>query len=107
MSEANDIELDAEERALFEERAQRLRADDVPTWEELEARMTEPAPRSLTNVGIAATVFAARDMDLGIVVVSDACYSMRGDNNKFFMERVFPRMGHVMTVDEWVKLMGQ
>jgi nicotinamidase-related amidase len=59
-----------------------------------------------TDVGIAATVFAARDMDLGIVVVRDACYSMRGDNNTFFMERVFPRMGRVMMVDECVKLMG-
>jgi ureidoacrylate peracid hydrolase len=59
-----------------------------------------------TDVGIAATVFAARDMDLGIVVVRDACYSMRGDNNEFFMTRVFPRMGRVMTVDETVKLMG-
>ena len=59
-----------------------------------------------TDVGIAATVFAARDMDLGIVVVRDACYSMRGDNNAFFMERVFPRMGRVMTVDEAVKLMA-
>jgi nicotinamidase-related amidase len=58
-----------------------------------------------TDVGIAATVFAARDMDLGIVVVRDACYSMRGNNNEFFMERVFPRMGRVMTVDAAVKLM--
>jgi nicotinamidase-related amidase len=58
-----------------------------------------------TDVGIAATVFAARDMDLGIVVIRDACYSMRGENNAFFMERVFPRMGRVMTVDEAVKLM--
>jgi len=59
-----------------------------------------------TDVGIAATVFAARDMDLGIVVIRDACYSMRGENNAFFMDRVFPRMGRVMTVDEAVKLMG-
>jgi ureidoacrylate peracid hydrolase len=59
-----------------------------------------------TDVGIAATVYAARDMDLGIVVVRDACYSMRGENNAFFMERVFPRMGRVMTVDDAVKLMG-
>jgi hypothetical protein len=29
---------------------------------------------------------------------------MRGDNNAFFMDRVFPRMGRVMTVDEAVKL---
>jgi ureidoacrylate peracid hydrolase len=59
-----------------------------------------------TDVGIAATVFAARDMDLGIVVIRDACYSARGNNNEFFMERVFPRMGRVMTVDDAVKLMN-
>ncbi len=58
-----------------------------------------------TDVGIASTVFAARDMDYGIVVVSDCCYSARGNNNQFFMERVFPRMGRVMTVDETVALM--
>jgi nicotinamidase-related amidase len=58
-----------------------------------------------TDVGIASTVYAARDMDLGIVVARDACYSTRGNNNEFFMERVFPRMGRVMTVDEVVKLM--
>jgi ureidoacrylate peracid hydrolase len=58
-----------------------------------------------TDVGIASTVFAARDMDLGVVVVRDACYSMRGNNNDFFMDRVFPRMGRVMIVDEAVKLM--
>jgi ureidoacrylate peracid hydrolase len=58
-----------------------------------------------TDVGIASTVFAARDMDLCIVVVRDACYSMRGANNAFFMDRVFPRMGRVMTVDDAVKLM--
>jgi nicotinamidase-related amidase len=58
-----------------------------------------------TDVGIAATAYAARDMDLGIVIARDACFSMRGTNNEFFMERVFPRMGRVMTVDEAVKLM--
>lgn len=58
-----------------------------------------------TDVGIASTVFAARDMDLGVVVVRDCCYSARGNNNQFFMERVFPRMGRVMDVDDIVKLM--
>jgi nicotinamidase-related amidase len=58
-----------------------------------------------TDVGIASTVFAARDMDLGIVVVRDGCYSARGNNNVFFMERVFPRMARVMTVDDAVTLM--
>ena len=58
-----------------------------------------------TDVGIAATVFAARDMDLGIVVIRDGCYSARGNNNEFFLERVFPRMARVMTADAAVKLM--
>jgi len=58
-----------------------------------------------TDVGIASTAFGARDLDYGIVFVKDCSYSMRGDNNQFFMERVFPRMGRVMTADEAVALM--
>lgn len=58
-----------------------------------------------TDVGIASTVFSARDSDYGIVVISDACYSARGNNNEFFMERVFPRMGRVLSVDAAVRLM--
>ena len=58
-----------------------------------------------TDVGIASTVFAARDLDYGIVVVRDACYSSRGPNHDFFMDRVFPRMARVMGVDEAVALM--
>lgn len=59
-----------------------------------------------TDVGIASTAFAARDLDLGLVIVRDACFSMRGNNHDFFMERVFPRMGRVMSVDQAVQLMG-
>jgi nicotinamidase-related amidase len=58
-----------------------------------------------TDVGIAATVFAARDLDYGIVVIRDCCYSTRGNNNEFFMERVFPRMARVMNADQAVALM--
>jgi ureidoacrylate peracid hydrolase len=58
-----------------------------------------------TDVGIASTVFAARDLDYAIVVVRDACYSTRGSNNEFFMDRVFPRMARVMTVDQAIALM--
>jgi nicotinamidase-related amidase len=59
-----------------------------------------------TDVGIAATAYAARDLDLGLVIVRDCCYSMRGSNNDFFMDRVFPRMGRVMTAKEAVALMA-
>jgi len=60
-----------------------------------------------TDVGIASTVFAARDMDYGIVVIRDGCCSARGPNNEFFMDRVFPRMARVMSVDEAVALMRE
>lgn len=59
-----------------------------------------------TDVGIASTMFAARDLDYGIVVVRDACYSARGNNHDFFMDRVFPRMGRVMSVEQAVALIG-
>jgi len=58
-----------------------------------------------TDVGIAATAFAARDLDLGLVIVRDCCYSARGNNNEFFLERVFPRMGRVMDTDDVIALM--
>jgi nicotinamidase-related amidase len=58
-----------------------------------------------TDVGVAATVFAARDLDFGIVVVRDACYAMRGPNHDFLMDRIFPRMSRVMSVDQAIALM--
>ena len=43
-------------------------------------------------------------LDLGLADVRDARSSMRGNNNDFFMERVFPRMGRVTAVDDAVRL---
>jgi nicotinamidase-related amidase len=57
-----------------------------------------------TEIGIASTVYAARDMDLGLVIASDACGSERGEN-EYFMTRIFPRMGRVLTVDETISFM--
>src|SRR5919199_5847607 len=59
-----------------------------------------------TDVGIASTIFAARDLDYGLVVVRDACYSTRGNNHDVFMERVFPRMARVRSVSETLALMA-
>jgi ureidoacrylate peracid hydrolase len=59
-----------------------------------------------TDVGIAATAFAARDLDFGIIIARDACYSARGPNHDFFMNRVFPRMARVMAVRDITDLMG-
>lgn len=53
-----------------------------------------------TDVGVASTGYAARDMDYNVVYASDACTSPEQDNHDQFMTRIFPRMGRVRTVDE-------
>ena len=51
-----------------------------------------------TDVGVASTAFAARDLDYHLVIASDACTSPEGDNHQQFMTRIFPRMSRVRTV---------
>jgi nicotinamidase-related amidase len=58
-----------------------------------------------TDVGIISTAFSARDDDFGIVFVRDACWAHRGPNHDFLMDRIFPRMGRVMTTGEAIALM--
>jgi ureidoacrylate peracid hydrolase len=50
-----------------------------------------------TDVGVAATAFAARDLDYNLVIASDACTSPEQDNHEQLMRRVFPRMARVRT----------
>lgn len=58
-----------------------------------------------TDVGLISTIFSARDLDLGIVIARDACYSTRDPNQDFLMERIFPRMGRILSVDQTIELM--
>lgn len=51
-----------------------------------------------TDVGVASTAFAARDMDYNLVFARDACSSNEKDNHNQLMDRMFPRMGRVRTV---------
>jgi nicotinamidase-related amidase len=51
------------------------------------------------HVGIAATAFAARDLDFQVTIVSDCCHGFP-EQRSFFMTKVFPRMCKVRTVDE-------
>ena len=48
-----------------------------------------------TDVGIASTAFAARDLDYNLVIVPDACTSPEQDNHDQLVRRVFPRMARV------------
>lgn len=59
-----------------------------------------------TDVGIAATAFAARDFDYNLLIISDACTSPEQDNHAQFMQRIFPRMARVRTTDEVVQMFG-
>jgi ureidoacrylate peracid hydrolase len=58
-----------------------------------------------TDVGIASTAFAARDLDYNLVIVSDACTSPEQDNHEQLMRRVFPRMARVRTTGEVVAML--
>ena len=59
-----------------------------------------------TDVGIAATAFAARDLGYNLVIVSDACTSPEQDNHDQLMRRVFPRMARVRSAAEAAAMLG-
>ena len=59
-----------------------------------------------TDVGIASTAFAARDLDYNLVIVSDGCTSPEHDNHDQLMRRVFPRMARVRTTRETILMLG-
>jgi nicotinamidase-related amidase len=59
-----------------------------------------------TDVGVAATAFAARDLDYNLVVASDACTSPEQDNHDQLMRRVFPRMSRVRTTAQVIAMLS-
>jgi len=59
-----------------------------------------------TDVGVAATAFAARDLDYNLVIASDACTSPEEDNHAQFMRRIFPRMARVRTTAQVLGMLG-
>jgi len=59
-----------------------------------------------TDVGVASTAFAARDLDYNLVIVSDACTSPEQDNHSQFMRRIFPRVARVRTTAQVVAMLS-
>jgi len=51
------------------------------------------------HVGIASTAYEARDRDFQITIVPDCCHGFP-EQKAFFMEKVFPRMCNVRSLDE-------
>jgi ureidoacrylate peracid hydrolase len=59
-----------------------------------------------TEIGIASTAFAARDLDFDLVIVSDACSSPLPDDQDHLMRRVFPRLSRVRTTEQTLAMLG-
>ncbi len=57
------------------------------------------------DVGVASTVYAARDLDYNVIVVRDACSNSHEDSMAAFMNTVFPRMARVRTADQVIEMM--
>jgi ureidoacrylate peracid hydrolase len=58
-----------------------------------------------TDVGVVSTVFAGRDLDYNMIVVSDACGSSHEQQaHDALMTLIFPRMARVRKTDEVVKM---
>ncbi len=56
------------------------------------------------DVGVASTVYAARDLDYNIIVARDACSNSHDDSMAAFMNTVFPRMARVRSTDQVLDL---
>lgn len=58
-----------------------------------------------TEIGIAATAYAAQALDFDLVVVSDATTSNHADCHEMFMRKVFPRFARVRTTDQVISML--
>ena len=56
------------------------------------------------DVGVASTVYAARDLDYNVIVVRDACSNSHEDSMAAFMNTVFPRMARVRSADQVLEM---
>jgi nicotinamidase-related amidase len=52
------------------------------------------------DVGVASTVYSARDHDYNIIIVRDACSNTHEDSMAALMNTVFPRLARVRTTDQ-------
>jgi len=58
-----------------------------------------------TEIGIAATAYAARDLGYNLVVVSDACTSSKRAVHDQLMREVFPRLARVRTTIQALEML--
>ena len=56
------------------------------------------------DVGVASTVYSARDHDYNLIIVRDACSNSHEDSLAAFMNTVFPRMARVRNADQVLEM---
>ena len=59
-----------------------------------------------TEIGVASTAYAARDLDYNLVIVSDACTSAKADLQAQLMREVFPRLARVRTTAQVLEMLS-
>lgn len=60
-----------------------------------------------TEIGIASTAYAARDLDYNLVLARDACTSPSAVTHDHLMDHVFPRLAWVRQTQEILHLLGE
>jgi nicotinamidase-related amidase len=59
------------------------------------------------DVGVASTVYSARDHDYNIIIVSDACSNSHEDSMAALMNTVFPRLARVRSTDQVLSMISK
>jgi nicotinamidase-related amidase len=57
------------------------------------------------EIGIASTVYAARDLDYNMIILRDLCTGAKPELKRMFLDELLPVFTRVMTVDEAIALM--
>ena len=87
-----------------------------PRWSAFAGTSLDPVLRGIgvdtillaggsTDVGIIATAYSARDLAYHLIVLRDGCQSQRPGAQDFCMDRLFPRLARVMTVQQALALL--
>jgi nicotinamidase-related amidase len=59
------------------------------------------------DVGVASTVYSARDHDYNLIIVRDACSNSHDDSMAALMNTVFPRLARVRTTDQVLEMINK
>lgn len=57
-----------------------------------------------TEIGVASTAYAARDLGYNVVIVSDACTSPKPEVHELLMRDMFPRLARVRTTEQVLQM---